>query len=73
MPKQLHIRLRVDLRDDDWGVEKATIKPLYDQFKQALTDAGIVFVDEAKTSESRPRKPKLASVETTTAAPPVAA
>jgi hypothetical protein len=72
MPKQLHIRLRVDLKDDDWGTEKATIKPLYDQFKDGLTAAGITFVDETKTSEIRPRKPKLEAV-TTTAAPPAAA
>ncbi len=64
MPKQLHIRLRVDLRDDDWGTEKALIKPLYDQFTQGLTAAGITFVDEAKTSELRPRKPKAVAVPT---------
>ncbi len=69
MPKQLHINMIIDLPDDHWRESevKSAVKPLYDQFSQALTAAGITFHDGVHVKTPRPPKPPAA----TAAAPAV--
>lgn len=72
MPKQLLITFAIDVSDNYWEDSNlnSIVRPLYDQFSQALTAAGITFEESIKPTTKRPPKPKLESASTPTVAPP---
>ena len=53
MPKQMHASIAVDLSGDEFGEaeEKLKFKPIWEEFINALTAAGIKFTYSARRSK----------------------
>ncbi len=75
MSKVMHITVTIELPDDEWNeaAQKVALKPAWDAFATALTEAGIQFKGSMDTVSVRAKRAKTATSTTRGRRPRIAA